>query len=1128
MRGFFSLILGLPTIQRYKLASKFSSVFEGTTYDSLKYFKPLSEFRHGESISGDQVSSRLTIDSTVVNTDPIHESIESRTKCLHSPTDLAQPDVQVPTIDTVSHDSEDEDEDNDSTHTRYEKSSLDIEDLSTSDGVMSIEELKLLVQIFGTESLKKKLRKLLRRFQHIFASTVSPEAARVDNPMEVKINSSQWFSKHNRLPPRAQSQKKEEELKKYIQALLLNNVIQPSTATAWSQVLLVPKPGVDVWRLCIDYRNLNAITLPTEGHPLPRIDHMLRRLGSRRAKYFGVLDLTAGYHQTPLSPEAIPLTAFICFMGLFEFTRTPMGLVNAASYFQRFISVVVLAGLMYSAVEAYIDDVIIYGQDEDDFVKNVEAVFLRFDKHGIKVNPKKIKLGLHQIEYVGHVVDHEGMHFSRSKLDSVYNFKQPIYAAQMKSFLGLANYFRDHIRNYSELARPLQDMIGMNPYHRRNKLQWDDELVAAYEKLKAMIHECPKLFFIDENSAVHLYTDASDYGIGAFLCQIINGKEVPIAFISKSLNKSQRKWSTPEKECFAIFYALSKLEHLLLDREFIIHTDHVNLTFLKESKNARVNRWKLALQEYKYTIEFIKGSDNVIADSLSRLCVLHETTPPLTEGQILHAFDEEDIDQLNVLTSKSTFYPLEYKEIMSHFHNSQVGHHGVEKTINLLLQNGHRWQFMRKHVRVFIKKCPCCQMMSHIKPVIHTLPFTTSAYSPMEFLNVDSIGPLPPDQDGNTYIIVIIDRFSRWIELIPAKDATSFSAATALLQHTGRFGAPSHLLSDGGSQYVNELIKELITLIGVEHEVTLAYSKEENSIVERSNKEVLRHLKNIVFERHILTEWSRYLPLVQRIMNSSIHSALGVSPAQILFGNVINLDRNLFPTAKEFSISYANLSLSKYASDLLTAQDIIIKMAQQHQLEKNEKHMKKHEQYMKHENYAKHYAKQQSSQHVNTPTETVFEVNSYVLLAYPNNSFTKRPRPPHKLMCEWKGPYKVIERVGVKYALLNLVTMKQEVDIHVSRLKQFEYTEDSDPRLVANTVAQSWDVERIISHTGKPFDSNKNDTKKKMIFLVKWLGFDEPTEEPYTNRSLFKTEAMHTYLRENNLKSLIPKAYKDK
>jgi hypothetical protein len=232
MRGPFSLIIGLPTIQRYRLASKFISVFEDTSYDSLKYFKPLSESRNGETISVDQEQFRLTNDDTIVSTDPIHEDIEERT-ILPSTAAHAQPDVQVPTIDSVSHDSEDEQE-QDSTQTRYEKSSFDIEELSTSDGVMSIEELKLLVQIFGPESLQKKLRKLLRRFPHIFSSSVSPAPARVDNPMDVKINSSQWFSKHNRLPPRAQSQKKEEELKKYIQALLLNNVIQPSTATAWS------------------------------------------------------------------------------------------------------------------------------------------------------------------------------------------------------------------------------------------------------------------------------------------------------------------------------------------------------------------------------------------------------------------------------------------------------------------------------------------------------------------------------------------------------------------------------------------------------------------------------------------------------------------------------------------------------------------------------------------------------------------------------------------------------------------------------------------------------------------------------------------------------------------------------
>jgi len=1134
MRGPFSLIIGLPSIQTHRLAKKFKSVFENKKYNHMKYFRPLSEFRSGDNLSGGQGQSYLTNEDILASTDPIREDTQERMS-LASSTVPAQPDRPVPTKNSVSHDLDDNQE---TVQTRYEKSTDHmIPEQPTSSGVMSSDELYLLAQTFGPPSLQKKLKKLLKKYKHIFSISVSPTPAKVEAPMEIKINSSQWYSKQNRSPARTQSHQKQLELRKHVQAMLDNNVIRPSTAKAWSQVLLVPKPD-NTMRLCIDFRNLNATTEPSEAHPLPRIDHMLRRLGDKKAKFYGVLDLTAGYHQVPLAEEAIPLTAFLCFMGLYEFLRVPMGLVNAASFFQRFIAITVLAGLMYVIVEAYIDDVIIHGQEEDDFVQNVAAVFQRFDEHGVKVNPKKVKLGLPNIEYVGHVIDHEGLTFSRSKLDSVYNFNQPIYAAQMKSFLGLANYFRDHIRNYSELARPLQDMIGMTPYNRRNKLQWTVETMNAFNILKTKIHECPKLFFVDHTSPIHLFTDASDYGIGAYLCQIINGREVPIAFISKTLDKKQRDWSTPEKECYAIYYAFTKFEHLLLDREFIVHTDHVNLTFLKESTNARVKRWKLALQEYRYTIEFIKGIDNIIADSFSRLCLLDEETHNLSEEEILSAFDEivdDTDDQINTINSKALSYPQEYKDIMSQCHNSQVGHFGVEKTVNLILDKGFRWPYLRQHVKSFIKKCPCCQMMSQIKPAIHTRPFTTSTYNPMESLNMDTMGPLPPDEDGNTAILVIIDRFSRWIELIPAKDTTAKSAALALLKHIGRYGTPAQLLSDGGSQYVNTIISELLTLIGIEHEITIAYSKEENSIVERSNKEVLRHLRNIIFEKHILSSWSHYLPLVQRIINSSVHSALGVSPAQILFGNVIDLDRSLFPTAKEFSISYANLSLSKFASDLIVAQDIIIKKAQEHQLEKNEKHM--HERYMKHEKFAKHHksvtqkesmtdkSSNSKAQTVSTP-ETVFEVNSYVLLAYPDTGFTKRARPPHKLMCEWKGPYKVISHIGTNYTLLNMVTMKEESNIHVVRLKHFEYEEGSDPRLVANQASQNWDVEKILSHTGKPFDSKRNDTKKTMTFKVKWVGFDETTDEPYTNRSLFKTAAMHDYLRENNLKSLIPAAYK--
>jgi hypothetical protein len=293
-------------------------------------------------------------------------------------------------------------------------------------------------------------------------------------------------------------------------------------------------------------------------------------------------------------------------------------------------------------------------------------------------------------------------------------------------------------------------------------------------------------------------------------------------------------------------------------------------------------------------------------------------------------------------------------------------------------------------------------------------------------------------------------------------------------------------------------------MIGVEHEVTIAYSKEENSLVERSNKEVLRHLKNIIFDQRVMQQWSIYLPLVMRIFNASIHSALGVSPSQILFANALNLDRQLFPSAKEFSIQYADLSMSQYVADLIAAQDIIIKIAQDNQHEKNHRHLSQPQE-----------------------PDTVFEINSFVLVAYPDTGFTQRPRPPNKLMADWKGPYKVISRTGASYTLLNLVTMKEESGIHVHRLKHFDYDEHTDPRLVANQANDTWDVEAILGHTGHIYDKKtKKDTRHNMTFLVKWLGFDTPTSEPYTNRSLFKTRAMHEYLTANKLKQLIPASFK--
>jgi transposase InsO family protein len=600
-------------------------------------------------------------------------------------------------------------------------------------------------------------------------------------------------------------------------------------------------------------------------------------------------------------------------------------------------------------------------------------------------------------------------------------------------------------------------------------------------------------------SPVHLYTDASNYGIGAYLCQIIDGKEVPIAFISKTLTQAQRdKWSTPQKEGYAIYYALCKMEHLLIDREFVIHTDHKNLTYINDSVNAMVVRWKLYLQEYTFKIQFIKGQDNMVADNFSRLCILDEMVrSDLSDEQVLQLIEEDE-----TFYDLSELYkvPEKFKKVIKKFHNSNVGHHGVERTLQKLQSSGKNWTGMRLHVRTYIARCPCCQMMSQVAPQIRANPFTLSHSKPMHSLAIDTIGPLPEDEKGNKYLIAIIDIFSRFLEIYPAVDATALSAADAILQHTGRYGIPSVLISDSGSQYVNEIISQYLVLMGTDHHITLAYSKQENGIIERSNKEILRHLKAIIFERSILNNWTKSLPLVQRIINSSVHDSIGVSPAQIIFGDSLNLNRGFIVSVEDKEKFDSEVIMTEYSKDMIDRQAEIIAIAQKHQTQVNEQYIN---------------SKNKKYKDIEV---TTYPVNSYVLLGYPDTSLKKGP--PNKFMTNWQGPYRVVSYIGNHYTILNLGTMKQET-VNIKRLKEFLEDDDIDPQQVANKATQRDIVERIVSHTG-----NSN-YRKKMKFEVKWLGYgpEENTMEPWTSE-LWNLEVMHEYLRANKLKQLIPAKFK--
>jgi hypothetical protein len=243
--------------------------------------------------------------------------------------------------------------------------------------------------------------------------------------------------------------------------------------------------------------------------------------------------------------------------------------------------------------------------------------------------------------------------------------------------------------------------------------------------------------------------------------------------------------------------------------------------------------------------------------------------------------------------------PKDKYTLLGQFHNSGMGHFGVDVTIKKLQANNWEWPYMRHHVKEFIKKCPICQKMSATKTSINVKPFSNATLVPMERISMDTIGPLPISEDGFEYILVIIDCFTRFVEIYPTKTVNAEECGKILLQHIGRYGAPKQILSDNGTQFINGTIKSLLEMVGTEHLKSLANSKEETAIVERCNKEVLRHIIPMIYHERILETWQHYLPMVQRIMNAKEHEVTKVAPAKLLFGPAIDLDTMLYPEETE-------------------------------------------------------------------------------------------------------------------------------------------------------------------------------------------------------------------------------------
>ena len=411
-----------------------------------------------------------------------------------------------------------------------------------------------------------------------------------------------------------------EAMQEQVKTLHEIGVIRPSTSNWGSNVLLVKKKDGS-WRMCVDYRELNAKTKNIDPYMLPRIDDTLESLGG--AKYFCTLDLISGYHQVELSEESKPKTAFLTPRmnpSQWEYNTMPFGINGGPSTFQRVIDRV-LRGLEYKIAMAYLDDIIVYGKDHKECCERLAMVFERLRDANLKLKPSKCELFQLKTIFLGHVISAEGISCDPAKVEAVKNWSTPRSARQVQVFLGTVNYYNRFIKDYSEIARPLFGAAN----RKYKRFSWTPECQQAFETLRRALISAPIMAFPRREGLFVLDTDASAFAIGAVLSQrqVDDGveRERVIAYSSRTLEGREQRYCTRRRELLAIVHFVKVFKPYLYGQDCLIRTDHASLRYVKTLKEPddQIARWLSKLEETHYTIETRKGKDHANADALSRM-----------------------------------------------------------------------------------------------------------------------------------------------------------------------------------------------------------------------------------------------------------------------------------------------------------------------------------------------------------------------------------------------------------------------------------------------------------------------------------------------------------------------------
>ena len=821
-------------------------------------------------------------------------------------------------------------------------------------------------------------------------------------------------------------------------------IVRAPINNSWNSPLtLAPKKDAQGnktgMRPCLDPRHINR-HLPDDKYPLPLIREIFEALSG--SKVFTTLDLTNAFHRFKIKPEDQHKTTFTHNGRQYMFQGCPFGLKPISSKFQRVMHRI-FENMPF--VQTFVDDIVIHSPDMQTHTQHVKQAIQALTDANMILNPAKCHMAQTHIYLLGFAISHKGITLDKRKLSNVLEWPIPKTGKDIQRFLGIVNYFQEHIPNAAVLRAPLERLRNLDSL---NDI-WNDEHLQSFHQLKQALQADVLLEYPDLSQPFFVATDASNYGIGAALFQRIDGKERYISFVAHALSPSERNYSATKRELLAVMFALRKFHQYLWGNPFTLYTDHRALCYLHTQKmaNAMMINWLDTLLKYTFKVIHLPGLQNVLPDHLSRL---------FTPSEQLEGGNHHRVTALRVggkrIPRKSPFKMPTYKaptDILTppemdrpkelEDAHREIGHAGAEHIVRYLQHTkGMHWNSVLQDAVELVKSCTKCQQFNITKKGYHPLR-PVYAYIPGDHWAVD-LASFDTSISGNNFMLVMVDICTRFCILRPIPDKTADTLVNTMKQIFCDFGIPRVIQSDNGTEFKNALMKKLVNSLGIDHRLTTPYHPRANGTAERWVQSAVQVIKKKL--EGASRDWDHYVPLTQLQLNMRISKRLQSSPFSLMFARNVNDFRDY---RKDTSTPATPMSYEELVKRLEHMQNVVFPALKARTDE---------------------YVKKQKEKFDTTHKLTSFPEQSHVM--------AKVHTRGSKLAPTYEGPYTVLRKTeGGSYILQDETGALMPRDYSPSELKLISH----------NSVISTddlYEVEAIIAHRGKAGQRE---------YLVRWKGY---------------------------------------